>query len=73
MAATTPIVTTPSTIAVTGASSLTKNEAMTTKKPANGPVERSMPPVIITVVWPIATNPSALAKSRIELMLKFPR
>ena len=36
---------------------------MTTTRPASGPTDRSMPPVSITISWPSAMNPSALASS----------
>ena len=45
-------------------SSLTKNEAMTTRKPASGPTERSIPATRSATVWPSAMKPSAVAARR---------
>ncbi len=63
----------PSSMVVTAAPSLTKKEATTTRKPASGPTERSMPPVSRATFCPTAMNPRAATSIMIEVMLKAER
>ncbi len=53
--------------------SLTKNDATTTRKPASGPTERSMPPVSSAMFCPMARNPIAVAAVRIVVRLNAER
>ena len=45
-------------------SSLMKNEATTTRNPASGPTDRSMPPINSATVCPSAIKPKAVASMR---------
>ena len=54
-------------------SSFMKNEATTTRKPASGPTDRSMAPSNSAMVCPSAMNPSAVASTRILLILNADR
>ncbi len=47
----------------------TKKERITTTSPVSGPTDRSMPPVISTMSWPMLTKASALARNSVPLML----
>ena len=51
-------------------SAVRKKEPTTTRRPASGPTERSMPPVISTMVCPMAMKPSAAHDVMTEVMLK---
>ena len=53
--------------------SFTKNEATTTRKPASGPTDRSMPPVIREMFCPRVMKPSAVAAVSRVATLKFER
>ena len=52
---------------------LSKNEPITTVRPASGPTDRSMPPVRTTHSWPSAMNASAAIRTVSELRLKVDR
>ncbi len=53
--------------------SLMKNDATTTRNPAKGPTDRSIPPISKATVCPSAMKPSAVASNRMFEMLKADR
>jgi hypothetical protein len=46
-----------------------KKDPTTTRKPASGPTDRSIPPVIRAIVWPMAMKPRAVHSNITEVTL----
>jgi hypothetical protein len=59
----------PSTQTPADRPSRMKNDPSTTRKPASGPTDRSMPPSSSANVWPSEMNPSAAQANMAVLML----
>ena len=72
-AASTTHSTSPTAISPGEDSSVTQNDATTTRNPASGPTERSIPPISSGIVCPSAMKPSAVTSVSIDAMLKSER